>query len=147
MTLQLIRSRLGQLLGGLAALMLLVGVAGQAQADACTDANPVATLVTIGKGQSPSNNPKVSHSIVGNIVDPAGRLNNKSSRIPVCSGSGVAIAISDLTGGLSVTPGGTLSCSASGGSGSCSGIISQTEKYIARSGDGKDTDRMTLLAK
>ena len=72
MTLQLIRIRIGHVIGGLAALMLLVGVAGQAQADACTDANPVATLVTIGKGQSPSNNPKVSHSIVGNIIGVAG---------------------------------------------------------------------------
>ena len=159
MTLQLIRSRLGQLLGGLAALMLLVGVAGQAKADACTDANPVGTLVTIGKGQSPNNNPKIAHAITGNIVGLAG-LGEKTSRVPVCTGTLVGISITSAVAGGGVKDDGqgglfdplkplnVLSCSADGGlTASCSGTIGATQKYIARSADGKDTDRMTLLAK
>jgi hypothetical protein len=98
--------------------------------------------MTDGKGQSPSNNPKVASYITGNIVDPAS-LGDTAHRIPVCSGTRVEVIVTDATG----TP--TLTANSSGIN--CTGsmcvveTISATEKYIARSSDGKDTDRMTLL--
>jgi hypothetical protein len=42
-----------------------------------------------------------------------------------------------------VPSGGNLSCDSAG----CSGMVNATEKYTSVSSDGKDTDRMTLLAK
>jgi hypothetical protein len=40
------------------------------------------------------------------------------------------------------TGGGNLSCNST----VCIGIVNATEKYTSVSSDGKDTDRMTLLA-
>ncbi len=100
-------------------------------------------LTTVGKGQSPSNNPKVSMSITGNIVDPAS-LKPNAHRIPVCSGTLVTVSIVDISGGLpTVTVGGSLSCNSAG----CTGVVNVTEKFKVVSSDGKDTDRMTLLPK
>ncbi len=100
----------------------------------------VTSIITIGKGQSPTNNPKVSHQIVGNIVDPDS-LGETAHRIPVCAGTEVNIAVTDETGTPTNTADGSLSCNAAG----CSGLVSVTEKYKSVSSDGKDTDRMTLL--
>jgi hypothetical protein len=98
--------------------------------------------MTLGKGQSPSNNPKVVNFITGNIVDP-GSLGDTAHRIPVCSGTRVDVTVTDTTGTPTVTENsGGISCT---GSMCVVETISATEKYIARSADGKDTDRMTLL--
>jgi hypothetical protein len=102
----------------------------------------VTRIVTIGKGQSPTNNPKVSHAITGNIVDPDS-LGNTAHRIPVCEGTEVNIAVTDETGTPTNTADGSLSCNSAG----CSGVVDVTEKYKSVSSDGKDTDRMTLLPK
>ncbi len=101
----------------------------------------VATINTIGKGQSPTNNPKLSHRITGNIVDP-GSLGETAHRIPVCAGTEVTIVVTDSSGNSPViTADGSLSCDSMG----CTGVVNVTEKYKAVSTDGKDTDRMTLL--
>jgi len=101
----------------------------------------VATINTIGKGQSPTNNPKLSHRITGNIVDP-GSLGETAHRIPVCAGTEVTIVVTDSSGNSPViTADGNLSCDSMG----CTGVVNVTEKYKAVSTDGKDTDRMTLL--
>ncbi|MBW2691233.1 MAG: hypothetical protein JRE57_01185 [Deltaproteobacteria bacterium] len=106
----------------------------------CSDLWLPSMICTIGKGQSPSNNPKVSMCITGNIVDP-GSLGNTAHRIPVCAGTEVSVVVTDLTGTPAVSAGGSLSCNSAG----CTGVVNVTEKFIVNSADGKDTDRMTLL--
>ena len=101
---------------------------------------PVVMITSIGKGQSPSNNPKVVHMITGNIVDP-GSLKDTAHRIPVCAGTVVNAVVTDLTGTPTNSAGGSLTCDSAG----CSGVVNVTEKYKSVSSDGKDTDRMTLL--
>ena len=98
--------------------------------------------MTLGKGQSRSNNLKVVNVINGNIIDPDS-LGNTAHRIPVCSGTRVDLTVTDATGTPTVTANsGGINCTGS----TCTVVtISGTEKYIARSSDGKDTDRMTLL--
>jgi hypothetical protein len=66
-------------------------------------------IVTIGKSQSPTNNPKVSHAISGHIVDP-GSLKDTAQRIPVCAGTEVTIVVPVLAGTSINTTGGNLSC-------------------------------------
>ena len=108
----------------------------------CAGLWPVDTISTLGKGQSPSNNPKVVSFITGNIVDPDS-LGNTAHRIPVCSGTRVDVSVTDTSGTPSVTANSSrISCI---GSTCVVETISATEKYIARSSDGKDTDRITLL--
>ncbi len=109
---------------------------------ACQVLWPKKTIVTIGKGQSPSDNPKVVNFITGNIVDPTS-LGETAHRIPVCEGTLVNVLVTDTTGIPTVTANsGGITCT---GSTCVVMTISATEKYIARSSDGKDTDRMTLL--
>ena len=109
-------------------------------APTCADMWDVTRIVTIGKGQSPTNNPKVSHAITGNIVDPDS-LGDTAHRIPVCEGTEVNILVSDETGTPTNSADGSLTCDSAG----CSGVVNVTEKYKSVSSDGKDTDRMTLL--
>jgi hypothetical protein len=101
---------------------------------------PVATITTIGKGQSPSNNQKVSHAISGNIIDP-NSLGQTAQQIPVCAGTPVRVVVTDTSGGATNSAGGSLTCNAAG----CSGVVNVTEKYKSVSADGADTDRMTFL--
>ncbi len=112
----------------------------------CTALWSVTSITTIGKGQSPTNNPKLSHTIVGNIVDPASYAPT-AARITLCAGTSARALISDSTGtpGVTpVTPG--ITCMSSGTTITCSvGSLTTTEKYIAVSSDGSDTDRITLL--
>jgi hypothetical protein len=61
-----------------------------------------------GKGQSPTNNPKVSHAISGHIVDP-GSLKDTAQRIPVSTGTEVTIVVPVLAGTPINTTGGNLS--------------------------------------
>jgi hypothetical protein len=108
----------------------------------CTNIWGVTKICTIGKGQSPSNNPKVSMCITGNIVDPD-RLGLTAHRIPVCQGEPVTVVVTDVTGTPTATASGSLSCNSAG----CTGVVNVTEKFKVVSFDGKDTDRMTLLPK
>jgi len=105
----------------------------------------VDSIVTIGKGQSPSNNPKVFHMITGNIIDPTSVCPDngacKAHRIPVCAGTLVTAAVTDQTGTPTNTASGSLTCTPAG----CSGVVNVVEKYKSVSADGKDTDRMTLI--
>ena len=109
---------------------------------ACIGMNPVVTIHTIGKGQNAANNNKVIHSITGNIVDPTS-LGTTIHRIPICTP--VSIVVSDSTGvpkNQAQTAG--IIC---GPAGCTVASLMAKDKYISRSRDGKDTDRMTLLPK
>ena len=106
----------------------------------CTDLWQVTDIFTIGTGQTATNNPKVSHIIIGNIVDPDS-LESTADRIPVCAGTFVTVVVTDVTGTPTITAGGSLLCDSAG----CTGVVNVTEKYKAVSFDGKDTDRMTLF--
>ncbi len=108
----------------------------------CTDLWPVTTIHTTGKGQSPADNRKVSHSITGNIVDPTS-LSYTADRIPVCAGTSVSIQVTDATGApMNTASSGGISCKASG----CkvTGIHAKQE-YQSRSADGSDADTIVLL--
>jgi len=106
----------------------------------CSDIWGVTQICTMGKGQSPSNNPKVSMCITGNIVEPD-KLGVTAHRIPVCAGTDVDVVVADQTGTPTVSAGGELSCNSAG----CAGVVHVTEKFKVVSFDGKDTDRMALL--
>jgi hypothetical protein len=106
----------------------------------CAGQWSVSKVCTIGKGQSASNNAKVSHCITGNIVNP-GSIGATAHRIPVCRGTGVTAVVTDSSGSPTNTSDGSLSCSSSG----CEGVVNTVEKYKAVSHDGKDTDRISLL--
>ncbi len=108
----------------------------------CTDLWPVTTIHTIGKGQGPTDNPKVSHSITANVVDP-NSLSYTADRIPVCAGTSVSIEVTDATGvPLNTASSGGISCKASG----CEVTSTHAkEQYQSRSGDGSDTDTIVLL--
>ena len=108
----------------------------------CTDHWLPTMICTIGKGQSPSNNAKISMCITGNIVEPD-QLGTTAHRIPVCAGSEVKVVVTDATGTPTVSASGGLSCNSAG----CTGMVNESEKFKAISADGKDTDRMTLLPK
>ena len=77
-------------------------------------------------------------------MDPSS-LKDTAHRIPVCAGTLVTIAVSDSSvGGTTVITGsGSLKCSGL----FCTVTPFVTEKFKVVSGDGKDTDRMTLLPK
>jgi len=106
----------------------------------CMIDNPVTAIVTVGKGQSPANNAKLSHLITGHIVDP-GSLGPTAHRIGVCAGTSVTAVVQDATGSPTITSEGSLACDASG----CSGVVDVTEKYLSVSQDGKDRDSITFL--
>ena len=108
----------------------------------CTDQWGLDKITTIGKGQSPTNNPKIAMTISGHIVDP-NSLKSNAHRIPVCEGTLVTIAVSDSTGTPTITAGGSLTCKGQ----LCTVTPVVTEKFKVVSSDGKDTDRMTLLPK
>jgi len=117
---------------------------------ACEQEWPARTIYTIGKGQSAANNAKLLHQITGNIIDPGGLCPSSgpcnASRIPVCAGTGVTVAVTDSTGAPTSTNIGKGDISCVGAV--CSvGAVNVTEKYKSVSADGKDTDRMTLLPK
>jgi hypothetical protein len=101
---------------------------------------PSTCVSTIGKGQKPFHNAKVSHTICGNIVDP-GAHSSSTNKVVVCRGTSVVATILDTTGlGGSNTANSThVICNGD----TCSvDNIRATERYIARSRDGTDTDRM-----
>ena len=114
----------------------------------CEEQWPEITVETIAKGQSPSNNPKLSHSITGHVVGGVESVGDTAHRIKFCEGSDVTAYVSDSTGGgtqlISNSPG--MVCEFSGGSYTCAvDSLATTEKYKFRSEDGKDTDAVTFL--
>ena len=109
----------------------------------CTGPVATATIITAAKGQSPKNNPKVSHSIAAKIPD-AADYGPTAHRIKICKDTAVTATITDLTGTPENTPLSApgIECTTA----SCTvGSLDATEKYKSRSADGKDTDRVTLL--
>jgi hypothetical protein len=113
----------------------------------CVWLSPPTTIFTIAKGQSAENNAKVAHAISGNIIEPQ-LLKISATRIRVCEGTAVTISTFDTTGEPSNTisgaVGGGFSCDSSG----CTiSSVEGTVKYISRSADGKDTDRITIVPK
>jgi hypothetical protein len=103
---------------------------------------PLTQVVTIAKGQSSKDNPKVSHSIMGYIVDP-GSLDSRAHRIEVCAGTWVTAVVSDSTGTPTNTAARSLVCDAGG----CSGIVDVSEKYQTISQDGRDRDSISFIPK
>jgi hypothetical protein len=83
--------------------------------------------------------------IIGNIIDPGAICSGSgactASRIPVCAGTEVTIAVTGSTDNTNVGRG-NIAC---GEAGCTVDAINVTEKYKSVSGDRKDTDRMTLL--
>jgi hypothetical protein len=103
---------------------------------------PETQIVTTAKGQSPTNNAKVTHTIRGHIIDP-GSLGASAHRIDVCSGTSVSSSVSDTTGTPTNTASGSLQCTTAG----CEGVVHGTEKYQATSADGRDKDSITFIPK
>jgi hypothetical protein len=109
----------------------------------CTAQWPIATIFTLGKGQSPTNNNKVRHSITGNIIDP-GSLGPTAHRIPVCAGSFVRSVITASSGFATMnTALGSLDCTST--IRVCQGNVNVAEKYTAVNRDSTDVDRITFL--
>ncbi len=108
----------------------------------CHELWPATLIVTAGKGQSPTNNEKITHLVAGNIIDP-GSLNSSAHRIEVCSGTLVTATVADTTGTPSNTAGGSLACNSAG----CTGVVNVTEKYQSISADGRDKDSITFIPK
>jgi hypothetical protein len=114
----------------------------------CVQLNPVVTINTTAKSNSPVNNTKVIHAITGNIVD-AATVKSNAQRIPVCAGTVVNMIVTDVTN----PPTNRAQNTANSAGIECFNFgcqifnIQETQKYISRSSDGKDTDRMTILPK
>jgi len=108
----------------------------------CVATWPRITILSVAKGQSPTNNAKVSHWITGHIIDP-GSLRETAHRIEVCAGTRVMSTVTDATGSPTNTAAGGLLCTAGG----CSGDIDVVEKYRSVSQDGKDKDSITFIPK
>jgi len=108
----------------------------------CSAMWPETAIVTAAKGQSPTNNAKVSHEITGHIIDP-GSLRDTAHRIDVCSGTRVTSTVTDATGSPTNTAGGGLLCTTGG----CSGVVDVKEKYQSISQDGRDRDSITFIPK
>jgi hypothetical protein len=110
--------------------------------DTCIGIWPATMITTMAKGQSPTNNAKVIHTVAGHIIDP-GSLSSTAHRIEVCSGTLVTTTVIDSTGTPSNTAGGNLSCHTS----RCIGVVNVTEKYQSISADGRDKDSITFIPK
>jgi hypothetical protein len=144
---QLCRRR-GRLLGGVTASLFLLTIPGSARADLCTLVNPLTAVTTIGKGQGQNQNQKVSHEIRGHVIRPDS-VGPRDNRVRVCVGSSVRILVTDTTGGpvIDLPANSALSCMSGPGPGqaTCMGPVSNRQRYRARSQDGGDIDRMTVL--
>ena len=108
----------------------------------CVVTWPESQVVTIAKGQSPTNNAKLVHTIRGHIIDP-NSLGASAHRIEVCSGTEVSASVSDTSGSPSNTASGSLQCTTDG----CQGQVNVTEKYQSTSADGRDKDSITFIPK
>jgi len=106
----------------------------------CSHEWPLSVVVTQAKGQSPTNNAKVTHRITGHIIDP-GSLGETAHRIRVCAGSEVQSVVTDATGSATNSASGSLRCNTTG----CAGFVHETEKYQSISEDGRDRDAITFI--
>ena len=99
---------------------------------------PSITVNTLAKGQSVTNNRKVSHEITGNAVGGDAAYGPTAHRIKLCWGTAISI---NITGAGTTVTGDcdTTNCT----------IVAvdfmATRKYQVVSADGKDTDRITLI--
>jgi hypothetical protein len=108
----------------------------------CSHEWPLSVIVTQAKGQSPTNNAKLTHRITGHIIDP-GSLGETAHRIQVCAGSEVRSVVTDATGIATNSASGSLRCDTNG----CAGFVHETEKYQSISADGRDRDAITFIPK
>jgi hypothetical protein len=108
----------------------------------CSATWPVTEITTAAKGQSPTNNAKLSHLITAHIIDPDS-LGETAYLIEVCEGTSVTSVVTDSTGMPTNTARGSLACNATG----CSGIVHATERYQSISEDGRDKDAITFISK
>jgi len=108
----------------------------------CVMTWPESQIITIAKGQSPTNNAKLVHTIRGHIIDP-NSLGASAHRIEVCSGTEVSASVSDTSGSPINTASGSLQCTTDG----CHGQVNVTEKYHSTSADGRDKDSITFIPK
>jgi hypothetical protein len=101
----------------------------------------VITVITTGGTGNASNDFKVKHFITGNVVDP-NELKSSASKIEVCRGTNVSIAIVDDTGTPTVVENSLgISCT----SGGCTILdIQSKQQYRAFSEAGDDKDRITI---
>jgi len=106
----------------------------------CAQTWPVTQIVTLAKGQSPTNNAKLTHTITGHIIDP-GSLASTAHRIEVCSRTPVYTIVTDATGIPTNTAGGRFACNATG----CRGVVNVIEKYRSISADGRNKDSITFI--
>lgn len=102
-----------------------------------------ASFITIGGGQSPANNAKVTTTVFGNILT----AQSTPTRIAVCAGTTVTTVSTDTTPGtanVTKVSSGVTDCG--GSDATCTiAAISSTQKITVKSADGKDTDTLTFL--
>jgi len=109
----------------------------------CPTIWPETRIITTAKGQSPTNNAKVTHEIVGHIINP-GAVSDSAHRIQVCAGTRVTSFVKDASGTSATnTALGSLRCTP----GACWGNINIVEKYRSVSSDGQDRDSITFVPK
>ncbi|UCE84825.1 MAG: hypothetical protein JSU66_10735 [Deltaproteobacteria bacterium] len=123
-------------------------LAGPPPATGCAADWPSTSITTIAKGQSASQNAKISHAITGNIVGGAAAYGDTAHRIKICSGTAVDIAITCSSAGCPTT-GPTITKEVGGSFCNSAGCtvpsLDGKFKYVVTSEDGKDTDAVTLL--
>lgn len=123
--------------------LVLGSTSGAAQVPTCEVSNPVTTINTLAKGQSPTKNAIVSTDVTGHIIGAAG-LGPNASRIRVCAGTNVMTATTDTSGAATVTktsPG--VICGA--GPDCTINAIGATQKYTVQSSNGADTDSLAFV--
>ena len=99
---------------------------------------PSTTVNTLAKGQSATNNQKVSHEITGNAVGGDAAYGPTAHRIKLCWGTAISI---NITGAGTTVTGDcdTTNCTIAAVD------FTATQKYQVVSADEKDTDRITLI--
>jgi hypothetical protein len=108
---------------------------------------PSITINTIAKGQSATQNAKIEHDVKGHIVGGADAYGDTAHRIKICANTTVDITITCSPEGcpeegpfITKQVGGDF-CTGAG----CTVPLAEKFKYVVKSGDGKDTDAVTLL--
>jgi hypothetical protein len=100
----------------------------------------LATITTIGKGQSPTVNALIWHEISGHIINPT-VLRPTANRIPVCAGTIVTAVVMDIVGASTNTARGSLACDSVG----CRGVVNVKEQYTSIAPSSGDKDSITFL--
>ena len=112
--------------------------------DSCAAETDVSTIITNGKGQSPSNNAVIRHAITGHIYPEAESYSSTAHRIRICAGTSVTAVVTDTSRRGMTTNAGTegLTCTDSAPVGGCTGVINSKQQYkstTTASGSDKDT--------